>query len=106
MILRSTDGIDSTSVSNSLAVSTSTVVGSVVVTDGVAAPPTGSVYQLWLISASGAATPAGFLPAPTNGTSAAVLSGDARTAGTVGMTVEPAGGSPQPTTKPVLVLKV
>jgi anti-sigma-K factor RskA len=61
------------------------------------------VYELWLLS-SGGATPAGLLPAPTDGKTAPVLADGLTSADKVGVTVEPAGGTSAPTTTPILVL--
>ena len=68
--------------------------------------PTGKTYELWFISAAGA-VPAGLMPG-TKGTAEAVqvLNGELGGATHVGITVEPAGGSPKPTTTPVLVKAV
>jgi anti-sigma factor RsiW len=66
--------------------------------DGLAAAPEGHVYQLWLQAPDEHLNPAGLMSA---GDGAVVLRGDARTAIGVGLTVEPVGGSPAPTTKPV-----
>lgn len=62
-------------------------------------PPAGRVYELWLQAPSGHMAPAGLLP--SGGSQKFLLSGDARTAIGAGITVEPAGGSDQPTTVPV-----
>lgn len=89
------------------AVVTSASVGqAAIVTDGVPAPPLGKVYQLWFMSASGSATPAGFLTPDASGQGAQVLTGTIGAATLVGVTVEPSGGSPAPTTTPVLALKI
>lgn len=65
--------------------------------------PAGKTYELWFISATGA-VPAGFM-GDLNPSSASmqVLEGPLRGATHIGITVEPAGGSPQPTTTPILV---
>lgn len=76
----------------------------VLVTDGLPPAPAGRTYQVWYLGVDGSATSAGFVPDATTG--AVLLSGDPRSAGGVGVTVEPAGGSPQPTTTPVLALNV
>ncbi len=55
------------------------------------------VYQLWL-RIDGAMEPAGLM---TAGSNTLLLEGDATDAEAVGVTVEPAGGSPRPTTQPV-----
>jgi anti-sigma-K factor RskA len=59
-------------------------------------------YELWLISADGAA-PAGLMSAGSPGQTSMQLLHDISGATHVGITVEPAGGSPQPTTDPIMV---
>src|SRR5699024_781939 len=61
----------------------------------------GRDYQLWIV-ADGAATSAGLLEVSDGGTLAdvAALAPEAALA----VTVEPSGGSPQPTTEPLVVL--
>jgi anti-sigma-K factor RskA len=71
-----------------------------------AEPPTGHTYQLWYITAAGAATSAGTFDPNAHGDAAVVLAGTPSGAATVGLTVEPAGGSAQPTTKPVLAVPI
>jgi anti-sigma-K factor RskA len=73
------------------------------VASGLAAPPSGTTYQLWYIDQSGAARSAG-LVTTSDGNSTQLLQGTIDGATTVGMTVEPSGGSTQPTTKPVLAI--
>ncbi|MFE1556292.1 anti-sigma factor [Streptomyces sp. NPDC058734] len=63
------------------------------------APGAGKTYQLWLAHGS-TMRPAGFID--HDGT--VVLSGNPADAGAVGLTLEPAGGSPQPTTAPLLLM--
>jgi len=70
----------------------------VVVVSGLPTPSPDRAYQLWLIDDSGP-TSAGLLPAGA-GSGTALLE-NMRTADTLGVTLEPAGGSPRPTT-PVL----
>ncbi|NHA69983.1 anti-sigma factor [Phycicoccus flavus] len=65
----------------------------------------GEVYQLWYIGADGARS-AGFLSAGADGNGSAVLEGSLTGADQVGVTVEPDGGSEQPTTQPVMVVKL
>lgn len=72
--------------------------------DGLAAPPTGRAYQLWVIRSADQVRSAGVL-AVANG-SVTQLVDDVRDTDTVGLSVEPASGSPAPTTKPVLLLPV
>ncbi len=75
----------------------------VLVTEGMAPAPAGSTYQIWLIGADGP-TPAGFVP--NDSSSATMLSGDPHNAAAVGVTLEPEGGSPQPTTDPLMVVEL
>ena len=74
-----------------------------VVTTGLPALPAGKVYQLWLIGKPKIVS-AGLLPAAKNGQTPAVLATGVVKGDTLGLTVEPAGGSAQPTTKPILAL--
>lgn len=68
------------------------------------APPSGRTYQMWFIDAEGAATPAGtFVPASA-GTQSFALDGEMERGDAIGITVEPAGGSPSPTTTPIVVI--
>ena len=75
----------------------------VVVTNGLPALPAGKVYQLWLIGKTKIVS-AGLLPAATSGRTAPVLASGVVKGDTLGLTVEPAPGSAQPTTKPILAL--
>lgn len=76
---------------------------SAVLTDGLTALPDDQVYEAWYIDADGAA-PAGTFTAAADGTTWHVLDGAMAAGDTIGVTVEPAGGSPAPTTDPVIVL--
>jgi len=75
----------------------------VVVTNGLPALPAGHVYQLWLIGKT-RTTSAGLLPAATDGRTSPVLATGVVKGDTLGLTVEPAPGSAQPTTTPILAL--
>jgi anti-sigma-K factor RskA len=80
---------------------------SAVILDGVAPAPKGKTYQLWYIGSEGTGgkiTAAGLLDGSTDGVDAAVLSGDRSHDVTIGMTVEPEGGSEQPTTTPIMAV--
>ncbi len=69
-------------------------------------PPSGKAYQLWVIDASGAHSQ-GLLTRTANGSVQPVVSHDLRAAGaSFGVTLEPAGGSRQPTTTPVLLMPI
>jgi Anti-sigma-K factor rskA len=77
----------------------------VVSTAGVPVPPGTKVYQLWVMSPSGARS-AGLLPTSHAGTTAPVLADGVRPGDRLGVTVEPAGGTARPTTAAVVVLPV
>jgi anti-sigma-K factor RskA len=74
-----------------------------VVTSGLPALPPGQVYQLWLIGKT-KTTSAGLLPPAQAGQTPPVLASGVVKGDTLGLTVEPAGGSAQPTTTPILAL--
>jgi anti-sigma-K factor RskA len=76
----------------------------VFVADDLAGAPAGQTYQLWLIGADGSANSAGTFTPGSGGDAAVPLTGTLDAATAVGMTLEPAGGSTQPTTAPVLAL--
>src|SRR6266849_566533 len=73
------------------------------VTNGLPALPSGKVYQLWLIGKTKIVS-AGLLPAARSGQTPAVLATGVVKGDTLGLTVEPAPGSKQPTTTPILAL--
>jgi anti-sigma-K factor RskA len=77
----------------------------VVSSSGLAALPADKVYELWLISPT-AAHRAGLLPAAVAGRTAPVLASGLVPGDELGMTVEPAGGTSQPTTAVILALKL
>ncbi|MCU1527530.1 MAG: hypothetical protein JWP75_1293 [Frondihabitans sp.] len=76
---------------------------SAVILDGVASLPSGKTYQLWYINGKNIAS-AGTLSAKSSIVSQ-VLRGDLSKGDTIGMTVEPSGGSKQPTTKPIVAIQ-
>lgn len=71
---------------------------SAMIVDGLSAAPSGKTYQLWYIR-DGHATSAGLMSGDWQ-----VLQGSLHDGDVVGVTVEPAGGSKQPTTKPVVTI--
>jgi Anti-sigma-K factor rskA len=75
----------------------------VVITNGLPALPPGKVYQLWLIGKTKIVS-AGLLPPAKSGRTGPVLASGVVKGDTLGLTVEPAPGSAQPTTKPILAL--
>ncbi|MFG2934559.1 anti-sigma factor domain-containing protein [Streptomyces sp. NPDC048282] len=76
----------------------------VFVTSGMAPPPQGKVYQLWF-SESGRMRSAGLMD-PGRGSQAVLMQGAVDGASGVGITVEPAGGSKEPTSAPIALLGV
>jgi anti-sigma-K factor RskA len=72
-----------------------------VVTLGLPQPAQGHVYELWLGDASGTMKPAGLVKG--SGSTWNELPGGIGSSTVLGVTVEPAGGSKQPTTAPIVV---
>jgi anti-sigma-K factor RskA len=64
------------------------------------------VYQLWVMTASGGAKSAGVLTVSITGAATPVLADGVLPGDQLGITVEPAGGTAQPTTTPVVVMPV
>ena len=75
----------------------------VVATSGLPALPAGQVYQLWLIGPVKIVS-AGLLPAAQAGVTTPVVATGIVKGDKLGLTVEPAGGSKQPTTTPIVAL--
>lgn len=76
-----------------------------VLIDGIKGLPAGSTYELWYMDAAGAATPAGTFEPAEDGRRSIVLAGTMDAGDTIGVTVEPAGGSPAPTGDPLFVVE-
>ncbi|HEY3881181.1 MAG TPA: anti-sigma factor [Trebonia sp.] len=64
------------------------------------------VYQLWVMTSSGKARSVGLLTVSISGSASPVLAGGVLPGDQLGITVEPAGGTAQPTTTPVIVMPV
>ncbi|WP_144711375.1 anti-sigma factor domain-containing protein [Curtobacterium pusillum] len=80
---------------------------SAVILDGVAAAPKDKTYELWYIGSEGTGgkiSSAGLVDGVADGVHSAVLTGTKPHGATIGMTVEPAGGSEQPTTTPIMAV--
>lgn len=75
---------------------------SVLIAEGLPEPGDDQTFQLWYIDDAGAVS-AGTLDASAE-TPWRVLDGEFTPGDVVGMTIEPAGGSPQPTTEPIVVI--
>ena len=76
----------------------------VIVTDDMAPAPTGKDYQLWLVGPDGSMVPDLVMPDDPDTTK--VLEGDASEVTAVGITVEPDGGSEEPSTEPLAVIQL
>jgi anti-sigma-K factor RskA len=72
----------------------------VLVGHDVPSAPDGKTYQMWIQQPGEDMVPAGLMPAADRPT---VLTGDATTAAAVAVSVEPDGGSAQPTSDPVVL---
>jgi anti-sigma-K factor RskA len=80
---------------------------SAVILDGVEQAPKGKTYELWYIGSEeqgGAIESAGLVDGAADGVHSAVLKGSMSEGATIGMTVEPEGGSEQPTTSPIMAV--
>jgi anti-sigma-K factor RskA len=77
----------------------------VFVASGLEPAPHEHTYELWLIDETGA-TPAGLFDVDERGRVTRIMTGDLAGTLAIGVTVEPAGGSPQPTTEPILVAEL
>jgi anti-sigma-K factor RskA len=78
----------------------------VVTTADLPALPGTRVYQLWVISSAGAARSAGLLMVTHAGATTPKLAAGVVPGDRLGITVEPSGGTAQPTTTPVVVVPV
>ena len=78
---------------------------SVVVANGVATLPADKVYELWYINEDGARPAGTFTAEQDEDGTWRVLDGEMQTGDTIGVTVEPAGGSDTPTTDPVVAVE-
>lgn len=88
---------------------TATVVSSqsrhamIITTAGLPALGGGKVYEVWFM-APGRNRPAGLLPPPAAGRTSPLLAAGLTAGERIGLTIEPAGGTSQPTTTPILVM--
>jgi anti-sigma-K factor RskA len=75
----------------------------IISTAGLPALSGGKVYELWFVAGQ-TARRAGLLPAPAAGRTAPLLASGLTPGDVVALTVEPAGGTGHPTTKPIVVV--
>jgi anti-sigma-K factor RskA len=76
----------------------------VIVADNMPPAPAGKDYQLWFSIPGKGMVSAGLMPHSSQATLTVPLEGDASAATGVGITVEPAGGSPAPTSAPIALI--
>ncbi len=72
---------------------------------GLAAPPAGKAYQLWMIG-PGTAVRSGGVVTLAGGSTGPIIAHGLDGAKTIGLTVEPAKGSAKPTSSPVLLMQM
>ena len=77
---------------------------SAVVIDKLPQLAAGKTYALWYIDSKSKATPAGIFNAAPSGTTVSVLAGSMGAGDTLGITIEPSGGSKTPTTAPIVAV--
>lgn len=75
--------------------------GGIIAFRGMSQPPSGQVYQLWMIT-DGQVTPGPTFTPDADGRATVQVGGDASTAGQMAITMEPDGGSQTPTTSPIM----
>lgn len=73
--------------------------------EGVASPKPGMTYQTWAYDAGGNATPAGTWMPDEAGHTAAAVTTPVTDCAALSVTVEPMGGSPQPTGEPLAMVE-
>jgi anti-sigma-K factor RskA len=66
----------------------------------------GKTFELWVIPAKGNPVPAGLFQSQPDATAVFVRPGPVDNAAAIAVTIEPEGGSPQPTTTPFIVTKL
>jgi anti-sigma-K factor RskA len=77
----------------------------VIIADNMPAAPAGKDFQIWFQDPQGAMHSAGVMPHEAKPTVSMVLDGDASKYNGVGITVEPAGGSKEPTSPPIALIE-
>jgi anti-sigma-K factor RskA len=70
--------------------------------------PEGRIYEMWVIPAGGKPAPAGLFQSESNGTAVYLQKGpvDITSTDAVAVTLEAAGGAPQPTSRPIIVAPI
>lgn len=98
---RHTETLDQTEV---VVITSASRDGAVLQLSGLSAPPTGQDYQAWFVDEDGSVRSAGLVGPEMLTGEELMLDGSPTGAVAVGITVEPAGGSEQPTSEPFLVV--
>ncbi len=78
----------------------------VVITRGLPALPPSEGYEVWLMNPAAGDRPVGMLPAPRAGMTDPMIVSQLRKGDQLGLTVEPAGGSRQPTSAPIVLVSL
>jgi anti-sigma-K factor RskA len=76
----------------------------VVTASGMPTPSDARVYQLWVMNGTNARS-VGLLPGSSAGATSPVLAGDVQPGDQLAITIEPAGGTKQPTTNPIAKIR-
>ena len=76
----------------------------VLVADGLPALSGGKTYQLWFVRGDKTIDSAGLFTTDRDGEATSLLNGTVRSGDTIAVSVEPAGGSDQPTTTPIITI--
>lgn len=77
---------------------------SVLVTHDMPPAPEGHDYQIWYVHADGTAVSAGLMPREDSDQVTLLLEGEPSGAVAVGVSIEPLGGSEEPTTEPIVAV--
>lgn len=77
----------------------------VIIAENMPAAPDGKDFQVWFENPDGAMVNAGLMPHEAKPKVSMLLDGDASKFKGVGITVEPAGGSPEPTGAPIALIE-
>jgi anti-sigma-K factor RskA len=77
----------------------------VIIAEDMPAAPEGKDFQIWYQNPDGEMVSAGLMPHEAKPTVSMVLDGDASKYNGVGITLEPAGGSPEPTSDPIALFE-
>ncbi len=76
----------------------------VLVTDSLPDLPSGKTYQLWFVRGSGTIDSGGLFSTDPQGESTSLLNGSVQPGDTFAVSVEPGGGSSQPSTTPIILI--